>query len=128
MAQSHSPSSNSIGLDAYQEMAVATAIYPNNARVILNNGDTVAIYPFLGLCEEAGECAGKVKKVLRDSDGLVTEERRLELMHELGDTLWYLANCANELGYPLSYIARMNIQKLHDRKQRNTLQGDGDNR
>jgi hypothetical protein len=43
--------------DDYQQAARRTAIYADRHRVI---------YPALGLASEAGEVAGKIKKVLRD--------------------------------------------------------------
>jgi hypothetical protein len=35
---------------------------------------------------------------------------------------------AGEMGFTLSEIAKMNLQKLASRDERGTLQGDGDNR
>lgn len=100
---------------AYQEQARQTAIYPNNAAVV---------YPTLGLCNEAGEFAGKVKKNIRDA----TTPNKEELAAELGDVLWYVAMCAYDLGLDLSYIANKNLDKLFDRAQRGVLGGSGDNR
>ena len=42
--------------------------------------------------------------------------------------LWYLANLANDIGYNLDEIADINIEKLSSRKNRNKIQGSGDNR
>lgn len=85
-------------------------------------------YAALGLVGEAGEIADKVKKVLRDDGGVVTEERRQALLLELGDVCWYCNQLANLLDSTLSEVARMNIDKLYSRKARGTLQGSGDNR
>ncbi len=52
----------------YQEEARKSAIYPNKG----NN----FIYPTLGLAGEAGEVAEKIKKIIRDSDGIVSEEKK----------------------------------------------------
>ena len=82
----------------------------------------------LGLAGEAGEAADKVKKILRDKGGFASEEDRTELIKELGDVLWYLANIARYLGIDLSEVAKGNIDKLESRRKRNKLHGEGDNR
>ena len=82
----------------------------------------------LGLAGEAGEAADKVKKILRDKGGFASEEDRAELIKELGDVLWYLANIARYLDIDLSEVAKGNIDKLESRRKRNKLHGEGDNR
>ena len=82
----------------------------------------------LGLVGEAGETADKIKKVLRDKDGVVSDEDRELVVKELGDTLWYIASIARYLGIPLSKVADGNIEKLESRYQRNKLHGEGDKR
>ncbi|MGM0380631.1 MAG: nucleoside triphosphate pyrophosphohydrolase family protein [bacterium] len=104
----------------YQEEALKTVIYPDE-------GDNL-IYPVLGLNGEAGEMAEKLKKIIRDNEGKIEEDKKEELARELGDVFWYLAVCAHELGFELEEIARHNLNKLADREQRNKLQGSGDNR
>ena len=47
---------------------------------------------------------------------------------ELGDVLWYVAQIATELGTDLETVARVNIMKLGDRKERGVLGGSGDDR
>lgn len=103
-----------IGFRDYQKKAVSFAIYPATHKVL---------YPTLGLCGEAGEVAEKVKKQVRD--GVFN---RHEVAKELGDVLWYLANLSSDIGYNLDEIAAMNIEKLSSRKDRNKIQGSGDNR
>lgn len=85
-------------------------------------------YPTLGLTNEAGEVAGKVKKIFRDRGGIVTDGDREALTLELGDVLWYLAELCTQLGVDLSDVAAANIRKLEDRTARGTLAGDGDHR
>jgi len=104
----------------YQQKAKATAQYP-----IIGHG---VIYPTLGLTNEAGEVAGKIKKVFRDKDGIISDETRDALKAELGDVLWYLAQVATELNLSLDEIAEHNIAKLLDRQARGKIHGDGDNR
>ncbi|HNY35920.1 MAG TPA: nucleoside triphosphate pyrophosphohydrolase family protein [Candidatus Pacearchaeota archaeon] len=104
----------------YQEEARKTAIYPNK--------DNNFIYPTLGLAGEAGEVAEKIKKVIRDGNGIVSEEKKEEITKELGDVLWYVANLSKELGILLEDVAQKNLEKLQSRQQRNELHGSGDNR
>ena len=104
----------------YQTKSRATAKYP-----VIGHG---VIYPTLGLVNEAGEVAGKIKKVFRDKDGEISAETREALKAELGDVLWYLAQVATELDLSLDEIAEANIAKLLDRLERGKIKGDGDNR
>ncbi|MDD4625094.1 MAG: nucleoside triphosphate pyrophosphohydrolase family protein [Candidatus Paceibacterota bacterium] len=104
----------------YQEEARKTAIYPGQGSNY--------IYPVLGLVGEAGEVAEKVKKIIRDSNGDISEEKKADIEKELGDVLWYLANFAEELGIRLEDIAEKNIEKLKSRQERGKLHGSGDNR
>lgn len=106
-------------LNKYQQEALVTAVYPEDRKII---------YPSLGLCGEAGEVAEKVKKVIRDNNGELTEEKRLEIAKEIGDVLWYAATLSHDLGYDLEDIAMMNINKLRSRQKRNKINGNGDNR
>lgn len=104
-------------LNEYQRGAMETAIYPQPI-----------IYPALGMCGEAGEVADKVKKVLRDNNSEFTEEKKREIAMEVGDVLWYVATLANDLGYSLEEIAKMNYDKLKSRQMRGKIGGSGDNR
>lgn len=106
-------------LKEYQEKAISTAIYGVGAKII---------YPTLKLNGEAGEVAEKVGKVLRDNEGVFTDEIKLEIAKEIGDVLWYCAALAKDLGFDLNYIAELNLAKLADRKKRGVIQGSGDNR
>ena len=101
----------------YQQRANATAIYDSKFSIL---------YPTLGLAGEAGEVADKVKKIIRDNKSVVNE--RVEIAKELGDVLWYLAAVSRDIGVSLEDVAQMNIEKLESRKERGTLQGNGDNR
>lgn len=103
----------------YQKEAVRTAIYGAGSKII---------YPALGLANEAGEVLGKIKKVLRDKEGVFTEETNLEIGKEIGDVLWYIAALAKDLNLDLDIIAENNINKLRDRQARNVIHGSGDNR
>lgn len=82
----------------------------------------------LGLVGEAGETADKIKKILRDKDGVVSDEDRKLIVKELGDTLWYIAAISRYLEVPLSEVASGNIDKLENRYQRDKIHGEGDER
>jgi len=104
----------------YQTKARATAKYP-----VIGHG---VIYPTLGLTNEAGEVAGKIKKIFRDKDGVIGEAEREALKSELGDVLWYISQVCTELDISLDEVAQANISKLLDRLARGKIQGDGDTR
>jgi len=106
--------------EEYQKLSRETAFYPNK--------DNNFIYPTLGLAGETGEVAEKIKKVLRDKNGVLNEETKKELAKELGDVLWYLAQMCSELKLPFDEVAKLNLEKLFSRKERGQLHGDGDNR
>jgi NTP pyrophosphatase (non-canonical NTP hydrolase) len=106
-------------LNEYQQAARRTAIYPDHHRVL---------YPALGLASEAGEVAGKIKKVLRDQGGDFGRASIEAIKDELGDVLWYVAMLAGDLGLSLEAIAAANLDKLASRQQRGRLSGGGDRR
>jgi hypothetical protein len=107
-------------LRTYQQQSRQTALYPQ-----VGNNPT---YPTLGLCGESGEVADKVKKVLRDRDGVFDAQIREDLRLELGDVLWYVAQLASELELDLEDIAAANLAKLASRAARNVIGGSGDRR
>ena len=104
----------------YQVGARSTAFYPDNG--------TNFVYPALGLAGESGEVANKVKKVLRDEEGKLSEQSRAALIDELGDVLWYLSAMADELGENLETVAVRNLAKRRTRQEKGSLRGSGDKR
>jgi NTP pyrophosphatase (non-canonical NTP hydrolase) len=86
------------------------------------------VYPTMGMVNEAGEVAGKVKKIFRDRGGEITEADRQALKKELGDVLWYLAQICTELDLSLQEVAEANLIKLFSRLERGQIKGDGDER
>jgi NTP pyrophosphatase (non-canonical NTP hydrolase) len=104
----------------YQHRSRRTATYPGA-------GDNI-VYPTLGLAGEAGEVAEKVKKLIRDDAGVLSDERRAALAGELGDVLWYVAQVATEAGLDLGEVAQANLDKLASRAERGVLSGSGDDR
>ena len=106
-------------LNEYAEEAIKTAIYPQEYKII---------YPALGLAGEAGEVCEKIKKEIRDSNGQFLFSKRLEIAKELGDVLWYVTNLAKDIDWTLDNVARLNLEKLQDREERDKLKGSGDSR
>ena len=98
----------------YEMKAGQTAIFPKYKALE---------YLALGLTSEAGEVAGKVKKLIRDGKG-----DKKAIASEIGDVLWYCAMLAKETKVSLNDIMKDNLKKLYSRKERGTLQGSGDNR
>ena len=84
-------------------------------------------YDGLGM-GEAGEVQGKIKKIIRDNGGIITDEARKEIAKELGDSLWYIASMCQTLNISMEDVATMNIEKLQSRHARGTVHGSGDNR
>ena len=106
--------------DLYENLAGQTAIFPKEKALE---------YLALGLTSEAGEVAGKVKKLIRDGEDVEGfEMKKIAIASEVGDVLWYCAMMAKEVGVPLNTIMQMNLEKLRSRKERGKLSGSGDNR
>ena len=106
--------------DLYENLAGQTAIFPK---------DRALEYLALGMTSEAGEVAGKVKKLIRDGEDVEGfEMKKIAIASEIGDVLWYCAMMAKEVGVPLNTIMQENLKKLHGRKERGTLSGSGDTR
>lgn len=109
-------------LNEYQEKAGSTAIYPGKGTLV------GLCYTVLGLNGEAGECGERVKKAMRDDGGELVEEKRQDLIKELGDLMWYTSQVATELGVTLEEVCNKNLVKLASRKERGVLGGSGSNR
>lgn len=90
--------------------------------------DHPIVYPAMGLVNEAGELAGKIKKIFRDKDGQIDDEDREALKGELGDCLWYLTQVCTELDLSLDEVAGANLDKLFSRLERGAIGGEGDDR
>ena len=110
--------------DDYQKRAAKYDLF----EVVSDFREVGFIEKVLGLTGEAGETADKIKKVLRDKDGVISDEDRESIAKELGDVLWYIAAIARYLGVELSEVANGNIDKLESRYQRDKLHGAGDER
>jgi NTP pyrophosphatase (non-canonical NTP hydrolase) len=107
----------------YQQLAARTSI--------LAQDDTQYKLMLLsmGLAGESGEAIDKIKKLVNNEKGVLTDEKRSALVSELGDVLWYLSQLAVTLGSSLEDVAQANITKLAERAARGmVVKGEGDNR
>lgn len=110
------------GLDAFQKDCMKTSKYSK---------DELLVCATLGLNEEAGEVAGKVNKWIRKNHNTeLSDEWKHNVAMELFDVMWNVSAAATAIGYSLSDIACMGIEKLADRERRNQIDNinGGDNR
>ena len=91
-------------LNEYQQLAMTTLNPALDKKDVLING-------VMGLCGEAGEAIDVVKKHLAQGHDL----NREELIKELGDVAWYLAETAFALDVSLEEVCQRNIDKLKAR-------------
>ena len=120
MQTSESQSKNvNVSLEDYLNFTNTTAIYPEAGT----GSNTELYYLSLGLVSEAGEVAGKVKKLIRDGKLDIGN-----LAYELGDVFWYLVRLCDAIGYSPEDILTINANKLLKRKEAGTIQGSGDHR
>lgn len=106
------------------ESAVMNAVFPSDS-----NSFTRAA---LGLVVTVGRLAERVKKAIRDDgDGLgkpMTDMRRTVVGEDLLAVVGtFLDTCAS-VGVTIEDVAVANMKKLHDRRTRGKLSGDGDDR
>ena len=131
-------------LNDYQKQAMTTC---------MDSCDNFS-YMMLNLVAELGEFSGKVAKAIRKkkvSIGTPEQQENAypnellfnaelhqgshefgefidELKKEAGDILWQLSGLCNVMGWKLDDVARMNLEKLADRKNRGVIDGNGDRR
>lgn len=117
--------------------------YQGKAHDFASYGDN-AMYPALGLAEEAGEVCGKIAKFIRKNMGFQpatvyrddksitdywnekNEQFRKDLSKELGDAMWMIAELCTVYGLDLGEVMAENIEKLADRKDKGLIIGEGD--
>ena len=91
-------------INEYQKLAMTTLNPDLSKKDVLING-------VMGLCGESGECIDIVKRHLAQGHEL----NREELIKELGDVAWYLAETAFALDVELEEVFSRNIEKLKKR-------------
>lgn len=118
-------------LNEYQKQAMTTCM-PTSENFS---------YMFLNLVGEVGEFASKIAKHIRKGNAYISgnsdlyfnefpelSENEKELMKEAGDILWQLSGLCTVMNWNLDDVAQMNLDKLASRKDRNVIDGNGDNR
>lgn len=105
-------------INYYQRLSHETAMYPGQGTMV------GMMYAGLGLAGEAGEVVEHIKKAYRDEiyDG------RDDILLELGDVMWYVAEIATANGLSMGEVLQANLDKLADRQKRGVIQGSGDHR
>lgn len=106
----------------YQEKASVTATFTGKQE------EHQLMYLALGVCGESGEIAEKIKKIIRNDEGVVSDEKRESIRSEIGDVLWYLSQLSRVLHIPFEDAAQDNIRKIMDRKARGVVKSTGDTR
>ena len=91
-------------ISEYQKLAMTTLNPKLDKKDVLING-------VMGLCGESGEAIDIVKKHLAQGHELDREN----LIKELGDVAWYLAETATALDVTLEEVLSQNIEKLKKR-------------
>lgn len=105
-------------LNEYEKIMATSKVY-----------DTLPIiYPALGMNGEAGEVAEKVKKCIRDNNGIFGGQIKKDILRELADVLWYIWATADDMGFTLEDVMKIGIEKVQERQKTNTVHGSGDNR
>lgn len=117
-------------INEYQKLAHTFADY--NEPFLIDKEDNVNstgfVYPAMGLAEESGEVLGKFAKIVRDDNGVISQEKKTEIIKELGDVCWFVAELSTYLNIPLEEVMKKNIEKLTSRRKRGVIHGSGDNR
>lgn len=116
-----------LDINEYQKKAHETASYPSGTIGEVRHAVDY-IYPSLALAEEAGEVAGKFAKAVRDNGGVIDEERKIAVVKELGDVMWFVAELCTVLNVSLEEVMQKNLDKLASRKARGVIHGEGDDR
>jgi hypothetical protein len=99
-------------IEEYASQTQLTAKYPGSG---LKDGLT---YVALGMIGETGEVAEHIKKMMRDDDFFLTEDRREKLVKELGDVMWYWSEGRRCLGVapptraPVVPAGRLGLAKI----------------
>lgn len=104
--------------EEYQKLSQTTADYPDGIEPYM--------YLSLGIAEETGEAVEKIKKLVRNNNGVADAEFLDLFKKELGDVLWYLSQLATQFEFSLDDVAQTNLDKLKSRMERGVIKSAGD--
>lgn len=114
-------------LNEYQEKAMGTCMPSSNNFS----------YMALNLVGEVGELMSKIAKHVRKDEAEIFENRLMvsapyvdfdAIKAELGDIMWQLSGLCDVMGFSLEEVCAYNLEKLASRKERNVIDGNGDDR
>ena len=111
-----------MNFDEYQKQATSTAQFRDTSD------EYKLMYSCMGLAGESGELIEKIKKVIRNDGGAISEEKREAIKLEIGDVLWYLSQIARLCDISFDDAAEANVKKLADRRARGVIKSEGDTR
>ena len=74
-------------------------------------------YYSIGLGGEVGEVLNEIKKLHRDDKDVLTDNRKKNIISEMGDCMWYLQGLCVELDIEIEDIFKSNINKISKNKE-----------
>jgi NTP pyrophosphatase (non-canonical NTP hydrolase) len=110
-----------MNFEEYSKLSKYTVKYPQATE------QDNLLYIGTSLAGEVGEVCNELKKVFRDSRGVVTPDAKEKIIDETGDVMWYLARLLETLEVPMDTVLAKNIQKLVDREEQGVLGSESDN-
>ena len=69
-------------------------------------------YMAIGLAGEMGEILNEIKKLERDDNNLLNNNRRNKIITEMGDMMWYFEGICRRLNCTIEEVIENNIQKI----------------
>lgn len=111
--------------EEYAKKALEVKLYDN-----INIPHHIALLSYLCLCltEESSELSGKLKRVIRDKNCIISDKERESFLKELGDVQWGVVAIMDWFGFSWEELSNTNLEKIQGRIERGTLQGSGDER
>tara|TARA_B100001094_G_scaffold293595_1_gene313562 strand:+ start:429 stop:764 length:336 start_codon:yes stop_codon:yes gene_type:complete len=73
-------------------------------------------YYSIGLGGEVGEVLNEIKKLHRDDNDILTEDRKTKIISEMGDCMWYLQGMCDSINVNIEDIFQSNINKISKNK------------